>query len=127
MIMKGRQNRLMSIAAACLLLASAGIAEAEDPNLKMLLQQVIAEYGGEDNLRKLDNHIQEWDVVALVGARHGTDTRRIRVPDQLKVEISYPDKQERRIVNGESGDATSANASLLATGVARQARFADPG
>ena len=103
MKVEGRQIRQLNIVLAGLLLACASTVCAEEPNLEALLQQIIAEYGGEENLRKLDNHIQEWDVVALVGARHGTDTRRIRVPDQLKVEISYPDKQERRIVNGESG------------------------
>lgn len=97
------QRRLARIAFACLLLVFASALNAEETDLDALLNHVIAEYGGEQNLRKLDNYIQEWDVVALKGSRHGTDTRRIRVPDQLKVEISYPDKRETRVVNGEMG------------------------
>ena len=103
LMMAWRSSAMIYVAIVCLLLAGAGRLHAEEPDLNALLAQLIEQYGGEENLRKLDNHIQEWDVVALIGARHGTDTRRIRVPDQLKVDITYPDKQESRIVNGESG------------------------
>jgi len=37
-----------------------------------------------------------------MGNRHGTDVRTIRIPDQLKVELTYPGKTETRIVNGEA-------------------------
>jgi hypothetical protein len=52
---------------------------------------------------QLDRQIQEWDVVALMGNRHGTDVRRIRVPHQLKVELTYPNKKETRILSGTAG------------------------
>jgi hypothetical protein len=96
-------NRLVVLAITCLLLACVGSVDSREIDLEDLLEQIIVAYGGEENLRKLNNHIQEWDVVALVGKRHGTDTRRIRVPDQLKVEVTYPHRKETRVVNGESG------------------------
>lgn len=68
-----------------------------------VLESLISAYGGEENLRKLDNVIEEWSVVALMSNRHGTDTRSILVPDQLKVELVYPDKQEIRTLNGDAG------------------------
>lgn len=72
-------------------------------SLEMLLERIIIAYGGEENLRKLDSHIQEWDVIALSRGYHGTDTRRIRVPGQLKVEVTYPHRKETRVISGESG------------------------
>jgi hypothetical protein len=66
-----------------------------------VLQKLIESYGGETNLRKLERMVQEWDMVAMMGNRHGKDVRSIRVPDQLKVELTYPDKTEIRILNGE--------------------------
>lgn len=108
--MDWRKPQLAIFSIVCLLFAGAASVKAEESRLDTLLDQLIEEYGGEVNLRKLDSHIQEWDVVALVRARHGTDTRRVRVPDQLKVEITYPDKQETRIVSGELGYFMHGNA-----------------
>lgn len=88
---------------ACAFLAFASSSRSDEPDLETLLDQIIGAYGGEENLRKLNSYVQEWTVVALLGGRHGTDIRLIRIPDQLKVEISYPDKKETRILNGESG------------------------
>jgi hypothetical protein len=74
-------------------------AAAQAGELSVVLDQVVEIYGGEDNLRKLDRMVQEWDVVALMGNRHGTDKRIVRVPDQLRVELTYPGKKEVRILN----------------------------
>jgi hypothetical protein len=68
-----------------------------------VLERIIHAYGGEENLRKLDSMVQEWDFVALMGNRHGTDIRSVRIPDQLKVELKYPDKTETRLLNGDIG------------------------
>ena len=65
-----------------------------------VLEKMIHAYGGEENLRKLDSVVQQWDFVALMGNRHGTDERSVRVPDQLRVQLTYPDKMETRILNG---------------------------
>ena len=101
--MKYLQNRFANLTIACVLLACGSNVSSEEVGLETLLEQIIVVYGGEENLRKLNSHIQEWDVVALTRGSHGTDTRQIRVPDQLKVELSYPDRKETRVVNGEVG------------------------
>lgn len=75
---------------------------AQKPDRDTVLQNLIQSYGGEENLRKLDSVVQEWDMVALMGNRHGTDVRSMRIPDQLKVELTYPDKTETRILDGET-------------------------
>jgi len=74
---------------------------AQAPDQETVLAKLIESYGGEENLRRLDSMVQEWDMVALMGNRHGKDVRSIRIPDRLKVELTYPDKTEIRILNGE--------------------------
>lgn len=95
-------QRFIHVTLACLLMACSGNVISQSPELETLLEQLVKSYGGKENLHKLNNQIQEWDVVALIGSRHGTDSRSIRVPDQLKVEVTYPGKKETRIVNSES-------------------------
>ena len=77
------------------------VAEALDRDT--VLDRLVASYGGEENLRKLDSVVQEWDMVALMSKRHGTDVRSIHAPEQLRVELSYPDRSETRILDGEDG------------------------
>ena len=93
---------LPRLALSFLLLIFSGTVYSQTLDLDTALGRIIDSYGGEENLRKLDSQIQEWNVVALMGNRHGTDVRTIRTPDQLKVELTYPGKKETRIVNGEA-------------------------
>jgi len=95
----------MLIRLASLLLGLAILAPvtAKDGQLDDVLDQMIHAYGGETNLRKLDQVIQEWSMVALMGNRHGRDRRSIHLPDQLRVELTYPEKKETRVLNGEAG------------------------
>ena len=95
-------NALPRLALPLLLLIFSSTTYSQSLDLNTVLEQIIEAYGGEENLRKLDNQIQEWAVVALMGNRHGSDVRTIRIPDQLKVELTYPGKKETRIVNGEA-------------------------
>jgi outer membrane lipoprotein-sorting protein len=78
------------------------IVYSQSLDLDTVLERVIDSYGGDENLRQLDSQIQEWDVVALMGNRHGTDVRAVHTPDQLRVDLTYPGKSETRIVNGEN-------------------------
>jgi len=78
----------------------AGITRASD--VQTVLDQLINTYGGEKNLRRMDSMVQEWDMTALMGNRQGTDTRYIRAPDQLRVELNYPMKSETRVLNSET-------------------------
>jgi hypothetical protein len=80
-----------------------GPAYTQTWDVKTVLDRLIHTYGGEKNLRKMDNMTQEWVVVASMGNRHGTDVRRVHAPRQLRVDLSYPDKSETRILNGDVG------------------------
>lgn len=75
---------------------------AQGSDLQTVLNQLVNTYGGEDNLRKMDSMVQEWDMTALMGNRQGTDTRYIRAPDQLRVDLNYPKKSETRVLNSET-------------------------
>lgn len=86
-----------------LILAISGPVSAEPGDLGAALERIIQVYGGEENVRKLDNVIQEWSVVALMGNRHGTDTRSVQVPGRLKVELIYAHKQETRVLKDDTG------------------------
>jgi hypothetical protein len=70
-----------------------------------VLDHMIEAYGGEENVRKLDSVVQEWDLLALTRNQQGTDKRSIHLPGQLKVELTYPDKQETRVLDGDAGYA----------------------
>ena len=74
---------------------------AQPTDVQNVLDQLIRSYGGEYNLRKLDNMIQEWDLVALMGNRRGTDTRSVQTPGRLRVDLVYPGKSETRILDGD--------------------------
>jgi len=91
------RNVLLPVA----LLLSQGV-WAQPLDRDTVLANLIDSYGGESNLRKLDSMTQEWDMVALRGSRHGKDLRSIRMPGQLRVELSYPDTRETRVLNGDA-------------------------
>ena len=76
---------------------------ASGEHLQEVLQQMVDAYGGEANVRKLDSMVQEWDFLALMGNKHGSDVRALAMPDRLKVELSYPDKKETRVLDGDTG------------------------
>ena len=75
---------------------------SQSSDVQAVLDELIQTYGGESNLRKMDSMVQEWDMTALMGNRQGTDTRSIRAPSQLRVELSYPEKSETRVLSGDS-------------------------
>lgn len=93
--------RRVIIFLSCLLMSTASMAQSAD--LDTVLDEMVRVYGGEQNLRKLDHMVQEWALVAKMGNRHGTDRRSLNLPVQLKVELTYPDKTETRILNGSEG------------------------
>lgn len=76
---------------------------AQDSDVRTVLDRLIHSYGGEQNLKKLDSMVQEWDMVALMRKTHGTDKRSFQAPDKLRVELTYPTKSETRILNGDVG------------------------
>jgi len=89
-----------SLLTLLLIFSYAGITQASE--VQTVLDQLINTYGGEKNLRRMDSMIQEWDMTALMGNRQGTDTRYVRAPDQLRVDLNYPKKSETRVLNSET-------------------------
>lgn len=80
---------------------ASSMACSQSHDMDAVMGRVIAAYGGEANLRKLQSQVQKWDMLAVRSHRPGTDVRTIRAPDQLKVELTYPDKTETRIFDRE--------------------------
>lgn len=94
--------KLLSRTALLLMwLTLSNAAYSQSLDLDAVMARVIDAYGGESNLRKLASQVQTWDMVAVQSHRKGTDVRTIRAPDQLKVELTYPDKTETRVFNRE--------------------------
>jgi len=93
--------RMILILLLFLITVPAAIA-AEGPDVDTVLERIIEAYGGETNLHKLNDSVQEWDVHALHSDTHGSDVRSIHIPGRLKVELTYPEKTETRVLNGAS-------------------------
>ncbi len=115
------QFRLTAIVLA---LVAAVPASSQPDAMSEVLEQLIASYGGEENLQKLDSMVQEWELLALTRNQQGSDKRSVRLPEQLKVELTYPNKQETRVLNGDAGyaifdDRAPAAASAMQTSAMR--------
>jgi hypothetical protein len=66
---------------------------------------MIDRYGGAAALEKLNApYSQHWDLVAMTSNEKGTDQRTIDLPRMLTVELTYPSKSEKRILDGDSGE-----------------------
>ena len=86
-------------------LALSGHAFCGSSDAANVLAKMITAYGGEKQLRRGDTMIQEWDMFALKSNRPADDRRSIDFGGRLKVELTYPDKHETRILNGDVGIA----------------------
>ena len=91
-------NNTIRLALLILLLAASPIAFGQSSELPVVLDRLIQNYGGEENLRKLNNMKQQWHMVAMIRNQTGTDIRHVRAPDLLRVELTYPNKKETRIL-----------------------------
>lgn len=98
------------------------VGPAQASELNTVLDQIIQAYGGEHNLRKMDNMTQKWDFVAMMGKRHGTDTRYILAPGKLRVDLNYPEKSESRFLDGDAAQTVFNGAPpVQASGMQRDA------
>ena len=73
----------------------------KDPKVK-LLNSVVAEYGGEENLLKLGSYASRWKLVSPMRGE-GVDTRFVVLPDNLRVELAYEGSAEVRLLSGDAG------------------------
>ena len=69
-----------------------------------LIDQMISSYGGAKTLEKLNKpYKQVWQLNAVSRNAKGNDTRYIALPNKLKVELTYPNNSETRILDGNQG------------------------
>jgi len=104
---------MLNITRVSILLLLIGLSQptlTRGSDVQSVLDQLVRHYGGEKNLRKMDSMIQEWDLTALMGNRSGTDTRSFRAPSHLRVDLTYPQKSETRILSGDSAFVVFAGA-----------------
>ena len=98
------------------------ISAGQTGDVDFVLERMIEAYGGRQNLRKLNNSVQKWDIRTLSSNKRGSDVRSILIPGRLKVELSYPDNTEMRVLNGESAHVVfSGKASRTASAPQRDA------
>jgi hypothetical protein len=72
-------------------------------SVEALLADMITEYGGEENLKKLDSYASLWKIKVQVREQEGKAVNSVQMPDKLRVELIYPDRTELRVVNGSKG------------------------
>lgn len=92
---------MKSLCAAMLLAAISVIAmplSAADLTKGDVIDRLIDSYGGETNLRKLDAVQQFWKMHTPISNSDAHDYRKILLPDHLLVELTYPDRTEKRLI-----------------------------
>lgn len=80
------------------------------------LNKVITEYGGAENLKKLNSHKLMWDMNAVSRGDKGRDIRFVVLPNKLRVELQYTNSAESRIINGAAGARGSSVALSMVSG-----------
>ena len=93
---------LRSLLCVAILLTTPALPAAELSKADVI-EKLIHHYGGAENLRKLDNMSQSWTMATGAGKGAGTDVRQIAIPGRLRVELTYPDRREIRLLNGDRG------------------------
>ena len=105
-----------------LLISWPSVAANQAPDVDFILERMVEAYGGRQNLHKLNNAVQEWDIHTLSNNKQGSDVRSVSIPGRLKVELTYPDKTEMRVLNGDSAHVVfSGKASRTASAPQRDA------
>lgn len=86
---------------AAILMLSAAAARTEPLQSGAVLDAVIEAYGGAAAMDKLKSMQLQGEVTAAMRGRKGIMRRDFLYPDNLFVEISYPDETERRYLAGQ--------------------------
>ncbi len=93
--------KALVLAISCSLLLGANL--YAEPSKDKILDRMVEVYGGSEALLKAASYIQRWRVVRAADEVEGSDNRRVTLPDRLYIELSYPDRGETRILEGEIG------------------------
>lgn len=95
---------MKTIIKICLALTLFALAlQAETTDREALIEKMIAVYGGEKNLKQLDNYRQLWHIETMTSDTNGTDTRSVELPLLLRTELVYPHKSEIRTLIKDYG------------------------
>lgn len=78
------------------------MANAKELDKRIIIDEMIKSYGGEENLLQLLNYKQTWNIEFMSSDDSGFDNREVIMPDYLRTEIVYPYKSEVRVINKNS-------------------------
>ncbi|MBE9531390.1 MAG: hypothetical protein IME98_01125 [Proteobacteria bacterium] len=90
---------LMSIILAVAFITSCGSKDPKD----LLLDEMIGAYGGLENLKKLDSYTSVWAMEVKVRPQKGKVVTFVEQSGKLRVELLYPNRLEKRVLNGAKG------------------------
>src|SRR5512138_2020253 len=97
-------RHLLPVLAAALFGACGSAARPSQPaalprrEVDVVIDRVLAAYGGRERLARATTRRDEGRVVARMGGKEGRVLRAFRRPDHLRVELHYPDHAELRIL-----------------------------
>ncbi len=90
---------LMSIILAVAFISGCGSKDPKD----QLLDDMIGAYGGVENLKKLDSYTSVWAMEVRVRPQKGKVVTFVDQSGKLRVELMYPNRLEKRVLNGSKG------------------------
>jgi len=76
---------------------------AKTPESKIIINSMIKGYGGEKNLRQLNDYEQVWHIETKTSDTNGTDKRTAHLPFFLKTELKKKKKTETRTLINDYG------------------------
>ena len=99
------KKALAFIALSLVVIFMSGCTQPKDPKavVEALLADMITEYGGVENLKKLDSYVSLWEIQVQVRPQTGKAIHFVQMPDKLRVELDYGDSGEIRFLNGSKG------------------------
>ncbi len=82
-----------------LILTSFTIAlSAKEISTKEVIDKMIEAYGTKEKLLKANSYKQSWSAEFMTSNKSGFDNRVVELPNNLRVEIVYPDRKETRVL-----------------------------
>lgn len=82
---------------------SATVTYGAEPSSTKLLDKMIKVYGGQENLKQLNDYKQSWHIETKVSDKNGSDSREVMMPSYLYTHLWYPHKTEIRVLDNGKG------------------------
>ncbi len=89
--------------------------QAQTPG-EAVVEKMIEVYGGEKNLKQLNNYTQQWHIETMTSDTNGSDTREVNLPIFLYTKLLYPHKSETRMLINDYGTKEFSQKKIQATG-----------